>query len=115
MVSSSPTLRKTPLNAWHRAHGGRLVEFAGWEMPASYGDSREEHLAVRTRAGLFDLSDTGVVEVAGTDALAAIQWMTSNDAGRLQVGQVQHPPSRRRTAPSSTTCWSTGSRRATSS
>ncbi len=90
MVPSSPTLRKTTLNAWHRANGGQMVEFAGWDMPASYGQASEEHLGVRTSAGLFDLGDTGLVELAGNDALAAIQWMTSNDAGRLQAGQIQH-------------------------
>ena len=67
-----------------------MVEFAGWELPESFGDSREEHLAVRSRAGLFDRGGTGLVEIAGADALAAIQLMTSNDAGRLQAGQVQH-------------------------
>ncbi len=89
MVPSSPTLRKTTLNAWHRANGGQMVESAGWEVPASYGHASQEHLAVRTRAGLFDLGDTGLVELAGTDALAAIQAMTSNDAGRIQAGQLQ--------------------------
>jgi aminomethyltransferase len=67
-----------------------MVESAGWDMPASYGHAREEHLAVRRTAGLFDLGDTGLVEIAGGDALAAIQSMTSNDASRLHVGQVQH-------------------------
>ena len=89
MVPSSPTLRKTTLNAWHRANGGQMVESAGWEVPASYGHPAEEHLAVRGRAGLFDLGDTGLVELAGTDALAAIQAMTSNDAGRIRAGQIQ--------------------------
>jgi aminomethyltransferase len=90
MVPSSPALRKTPLNTWHRANGGQMHESAGWEMPANYGNASEEHLAVRTRAGLFDLSHMGQVELAGKDALAAIQWLTSNDAGRLQAGQIQH-------------------------
>jgi aminomethyltransferase len=90
MVPSIPALRTTPLNGWHRANGGQMHESAGWELPANYGNAGEEHLAVRTRAGLFDLSHLGQVEMAGKDALAAIQWMTSNDAGRLQAGQVQH-------------------------
>jgi aminomethyltransferase len=67
-----------------------MVESAGWDMSASYGQSSEEHLAVRTSAGLFDLGDTGLVELAGQDALAAIQWMTSNDAARIHAGQIQH-------------------------
>jgi aminomethyltransferase len=90
MVPSSPTLRKTTLNAWHRAQGGQMVESAGWEVPASYGHPAEEHLAVRTGAGLFDLGDTGLVELAGADAVAAVQGMTSNDAGRIRAGQFQY-------------------------
>lgn len=88
---SQPTaLRTTPLAAWHRAHGGRMVAFAGWEMPVEYGGLGEEHLAVRTRAGVFDVSHMGQVELAGRDALAAIQLMTSNDASTLSVGQAQY-------------------------
>ncbi len=90
MVQPSPQLRKTPLNAWHRAHGAEMFESDGWEMPRSYGDSAAEHVAVRERAGLFDLSDTGLIEMAGADALAAVQWLTCNDAGALRTGQVQH-------------------------
>jgi aminomethyltransferase len=67
-----------------------MVESAGWEMPAAYSGVTEEHLAVRTGAGLFDLSHMGQVELAGKDALVAVQRMTSNDAGRLHPGQVQH-------------------------
>lgn len=80
------------MTEWHRAHGGRLIPFAGWEMPVEYAASgvTEEHLAVRTRAGLFDVTHMGQVELAGRDALAAVQRMTSNDASRLQVGQAQY-------------------------
>jgi aminomethyltransferase len=84
------TLLTTPLTVWHRAHGGRMVPFAGWEMPVEYSGVRDEHLAVRTRAGLFDVSHMGQVEVAGNDALAAVQAITSNDASRLAVGQAQY-------------------------
>ena len=90
MVQPSPQLRKTPLNAWHRANGAEMFESDGWDMPRSYGDAAAEHLAVRERAGLFDLSDTGLIEIAGADALAAVQWLTCNDAGALRPGQVQH-------------------------
>jgi aminomethyltransferase len=90
MAQPTSTLRKTPLNAWHRANGGRMVESAGWDLPAAYSSAAEEHLAVRTRAALFDLSHMGQVELAGKDAVAAVQWMASNDAGRLHAGQVQH-------------------------
>jgi aminomethyltransferase len=90
MTPSPAKLLRTPLTEWHRAHGGRLVPFAGWEMPVEYAGVSDEHLAVRTRAGLFDVTHMGQVEVAGRDALAAVQGMTSNDAARLQVGQAQY-------------------------
>ena len=90
-MSSSPVaLKKTPLNARHRASGARMVEFGGWDMPVEYSGITDEHLAVRTRAGLFDVSHMGQIELAGADALAAVQWMTSNDASRLAIGQVQY-------------------------
>ncbi len=90
---SDPTphkLRKTALNAWHRAHGGRMVPFAGWDMPVEYSGVGNEHLAVRTRAGLFDVSHMGEIEVAGKDATPAVQHLTSNDASRLKTGQAQY-------------------------
>jgi aminomethyltransferase len=68
-----------------------MVSFAGWEMPLQYaGGLSEEHLAVRSRAGLFDVTHMGQVELAGKDAVAAVQRMTSNDAARLAVGQAQY-------------------------
>ena len=84
------TLKKTPLNARHRALGARMVEFAGWDMPVEYSSVADEHLAVRTRAGLFDVSHMGEIELAGRDALAAVQQLTSNDASRLSVRQAQY-------------------------
>jgi len=86
----SATLKKTPLHARHRALGARMVEFGGWDMPVEYSGIVDEHLAVRTRAGLFDVSHMGEIEIAGSDALAAIQRITSNDASRLAVGQAQY-------------------------
>ncbi len=83
-------LKKTALNAWHRAHGARMVEFVGWDMPVEYSGVNSEHLAVRTRAGLFDVSHMGQVEIAGRDALAAVQHIASNDASRLKVGQAHY-------------------------
>ena len=89
-MSQSTTLRTTPLAGWHRANGGHMVPFAGWEMPVEYSGLGEEHLAVRTRAGLFDVSHMGQVELAGKDALAAVQQMSSNDASKLKVGQAHY-------------------------
>ena len=91
MTSSAPTeLRKTPLHAVHLASGARMVEFGGWDMPVEYSGITDEHLAVRTRAGLFDVSHMGQIEVAGADALALVQWLTTNDASRLAIGQAQY-------------------------
>jgi aminomethyltransferase len=67
-----------------------MVEFGGWDMPIEYSGITDEHLAVRTRAGLFDVSHMGELEIAGRDALATIQRLTSNDASRLAVGQAQY-------------------------
>ncbi|HEV2493859.1 MAG TPA: glycine cleavage system aminomethyltransferase GcvT [Terriglobia bacterium] len=83
-------LKRTALNAVHRAAGARMVEFGGWEMPVEYSGIIDEHLAVRTRAGLFDVSHMGEIEVHGPQALALVQLVTSNDASRLSVGQAQY-------------------------
>jgi aminomethyltransferase len=67
-----------------------MVEFGGWDMPVEYSGLVDEHMAVRTRAGLFDVSHMGEIEVAGRDALNAIQQITSNDASRLARNQAQY-------------------------
>ena len=84
------SLKKTPLNARHRALAARMVEFGGWDMPVEYSGIVDEHLAVRSRAGLFDVSHMGQIEVAGADALKAVQHITSNDASRLSVNQAHY-------------------------
>ena len=87
---STEQLKKTPLNARHRAHGARMVPFGGWDMPVEYSGIVNEHMAVRTKAGLFDVSHMGEIELAGKDALAAVQKISSNDATKLSVGQAQY-------------------------
>jgi aminomethyltransferase len=67
-----------------------MVEFSGWDMPVEYTGVADEHLAVRTRAGLFDVSHMGEIEVAGADALKAVQHITSNDASRLSINQAHY-------------------------
>jgi aminomethyltransferase len=67
-----------------------MVPFAGWDMPVEYSGITAEHLAVRTRAGLFDVSHMGEIEIAGSNALAAVQRVACNDAARLAVGQAQY-------------------------
>ena len=67
-----------------------MVEFGGWDMPVEYTGIADEHMAVRTRAGLFDVSHMGEIEIAGADALKAVQHITSNDASRLALNQIQY-------------------------
>jgi aminomethyltransferase len=83
-------VRRTPLYDAHRALGARMVDFAGWQMPVQYGGIIEEHTAVRTRAGLFDVSHMGEVEVRGSAAVAACQAATANDVARLADGRAQY-------------------------
>src|SRR3954470_23925749 len=83
-------MKKTPLHARHAASGARMVEFGGRDMPVEYTGISEEDMAVPSAAGLLDVSHMGEIEIAGTDALAAVQWLTSNDASRLSVGQAQY-------------------------
>ena len=67
-----------------------MVEFGGWDMPVEYAGLVQEHLAVRSAGGVFDVSHMGQIEIAGKDALAAVQHITSNDAGKLAVNQAQY-------------------------
>jgi len=83
-------VKRTPLYDAHRALGARLVDFAGWEMPVQYSGIIDEHLAVRRRAGLFDVSHMGEVEIRGAGALAACQAATANDVTRLRDGTAQY-------------------------
>jgi len=84
------TVLKTPLHDVHLSLGARMMSFGGWEMPVQYSGITEEHLAVRRAAGMFDVSHMGEIEVAGTNAIEAIQWISTNDAARLKVGQTQY-------------------------
>ena len=83
-------LRKTALNQAHRRMGARMVEFGGWDMPVEYSGIVPEHIAVRTRVGLFDVSHMGEIEVRGEGALPLLQNVTCNDVSRLQIGQAQY-------------------------
>jgi len=83
-------MKKTRFNELHHKLGGKMIEFCGWEMPVEYSGIIPEHMAVRTRAGLFDVSHMGEVLVTGKDALAYVQWLTPNDASKLVPGQVQY-------------------------
>lgn len=86
------SLMRTSLYEAHVKAGARMVEFAGWEMPLQYTSILTEHRAVRTRAGLFDVSHMGEVEVAGPGATETIQRLVPNDASRLALGQGMYTP-----------------------
>ena len=93
--TTTPTVRKTALNAVHRQMGARMVDFNGWDMPVEYPASIgcgiiNEHMAVRTGVGIFDVSHMGDIRLAGLQALAAVQYISMNDASRLAVGQAQY-------------------------
>ena len=91
MSATTPTgLKRTPLYERQGAQGARMVAFGGWELPLEYAGIAAEHRAVRERAGLFDVSHMGEVEIAGGDALAAVQRICCNDAAALEVGQAQY-------------------------
>jgi len=89
-VSSTTELRRTPLYDRHAAAGARLVPFAGWEMPVQYAGIRDEHLAVRDSAGVFDVSHMGQVETTGPQALEFLQRVVSNDVRRMPEGGAQY-------------------------
>ncbi|HSK15091.1 MAG TPA: glycine cleavage system aminomethyltransferase GcvT [Gaiellaceae bacterium] len=84
------TLRRTPLHERHAALGARLVPFAGWEMPVQYGSIKDEHRAVRTTAGVFDVSHMGELRLAGDGAHAYLQARLSNDLDRIVPGRAQY-------------------------
>jgi aminomethyltransferase len=81
---------RTPLYDWHVAHGGRMVEFGGWDMPVQYTGIVEEHQAVRTAAGIFDISHMGRLSFAGPGALDLIQHVWTNDATGLKDFQARY-------------------------
>lgn len=84
----NPEPRQTPLRAAHLQSGARLIEFGGWEMPVQYRGINEEHQAVRTRAGLFDVSHMGQILVKGPGGLAFLQHLLPPDLGSLAVGRL---------------------------
>jgi aminomethyltransferase len=90
----APALKKTALNATHRALKAKMVDFGGWDMPVEYpcpgGGLIAEHMAVRTGVGLFDVSHMGEIQFRGRGSLAAVQHITMNDASRLKDGQAHY-------------------------
>ena len=94
-ASAATGVRKTALNAVHRQMGAKMVDFNGWDMPVEYPASIgcgiiNEHMAVRTGVGIFDVSHMGDIRIAGPQALPAVQLISMNDASRLAIGQAQY-------------------------
>jgi aminomethyltransferase len=84
------SLRRTSLNATHRSHKAKMVDFGGWDMPVQYSGLIDEHMAVRERVGLFDVSHMGDIQLRGPNSLAAVQKLLMNDASKLQIGQAHY-------------------------
>jgi aminomethyltransferase len=84
------SLQQTPLNSVHRACGARMVDFGGWDMPVQYSGIIDEHNAVRTGVGLFDVSHMGEIEVRGPQALDLVNFISTNNAAKLHVGQAHY-------------------------
>jgi len=84
------TIKQTPFHKFHEAAGAKMAPFAGFMMPIQYTGITNEHLAVRNRVGMFDISHMGEIEVTGPDALKFIQKMTVNDASKLKPGDIQY-------------------------
>ena len=81
---------RTPLNSWHHSHNGRMVDFAGWEMPVQYSSIVEEHNAVRNGVGLFDISHMGRLQFRGDHSEAFLNGVLTNDTSKLKVGDVRY-------------------------
>jgi len=89
-MAAASALRATPLNAVHRALRAKLVDFGGWEMPIQYSGIIEEHRVVRRSVGLFDVSHMGEIEIRGAEAGALTDFVTTNHARKLKIGQAQY-------------------------
>jgi aminomethyltransferase len=90
IAAAQTPLKQTALNSTHRASNAKMVDYCGWDMPVEYSGITREHLAVRTAAGLFDVSHMGEIEVRGPQSLELLQHVTSNDVSRLEDGQAQY-------------------------
>jgi aminomethyltransferase len=88
MVAMEP--KSTPLRDEHIALNAKMVDFAGWYMPVEYAGLRVEHLNVRSKVGLFDVSHMGEIRIRGPQSLPTVEWLTTNYAGKLNDGQAQY-------------------------
>jgi aminomethyltransferase len=89
-MPQASALRTTPLNSVHRALGAKMVDFGGWDMPVQYSGIIDEHQAVRTAVGVFDVSHMGEIEIQGSEAGRLADFVTTNHVGRLKTGQAHY-------------------------
>src|SRR6185312_11022996 len=89
-IALTETLKRTALFDTYQQYGGKTIDFGGWELPVQFSSIKAEHEAVRTKAGLFDVSHMGEVFVSGDDALAFLQKLVTNDVSKLKDGQAQY-------------------------
>jgi aminomethyltransferase len=89
-MAAADTLKRTPLHDRHVAAGAKMVPYAGWEMPVQYAGIKDEHLTVRSSAGVFDVSHMGEIETTGPDAEAFLQRILSNDVTKIAEGGAQY-------------------------
>src|SRR5512146_1351161 len=89
-MTESVETRSTPLAARHQALGARMIEFGGWLMPVSYSGIIEEHRAVRSKAGLFDLSHMGELFLEGPESAAALGYALTTNASALAIGRAHY-------------------------
>jgi aminomethyltransferase len=90
MSQSAIALKTTPLNQAHRRLGGKMIDFGGWDMPVQYSGILDEHKTVREGVGLFDVSHMGEIEIRGPEALTLTDYVATNAASRLKIGQAQY-------------------------
>src|SRR5437868_1610426 len=90
MTEPTIKLKETPLNSVHRKMGARMVDFGGWDMPVQYSGILDEHHAVRSGVGLFDVSHMGEIEISGQDAFLLTDYVTTNSVAKLKIGQAQY-------------------------
>lgn len=90
MTTPAAVLKTTPLNQAHRRLGGKMIDFGGWDMPVQYSGIIDEHRAVRESVGIFDVSHMGEIEIRGPGALTLTEYVSTNAASKLHVGQAQY-------------------------
>src|SRR5436189_5186975 len=89
-MTMTTELLRTPLHDWHVAHGGRMVDFAGWSMPVQYTSIAEEHNATRNAVGVFDISHMGRINIVGTETAEFLDAIVTREVLFMKPGQVRY-------------------------